>query len=47
MNNFDEWLKKAKQLATEYAHSYSFVDCDAMPKAQAALFAHLELAPPQ
>jgi len=40
----EQWLKKAKELANEYAHAYSFVGDDAMPKAQAALFAHIELA---
>jgi len=42
MNN-EEWLKKAKILAGEYAHCYSFVGDDTVHTAQNALFSHLEM----
>jgi len=39
-----EWLEKAKKLANEYAHVYSFVGDNTMPVARKELFEHLKLA---
>jgi hypothetical protein len=36
-----EWLEEAERLAMDFAHCYSFVGDDTMPKAKAALLAHL------
>lgn len=41
-NQNNDWLKTAKHLANNYAYAYSFVRGDDMPRAQQALFDHLE-----
>lgn len=40
----EEWLKKAKLLADNYAHVYSFVGDDSMLRSRDELFKHLSLA---
>lgn len=40
----EEWLKKAKQLVDSYAHVYSFVGDDSMPRAREELFKHLSFS---
>jgi hypothetical protein len=40
-----EWMKEAERLAMDFAHAYSFVGDDTMPKAKAALLAHLRTVP--
>ncbi len=39
----DAWLKELERLAMDFAHCYSFVGDDTMPKAKAALLAHASL----
>lgn len=42
---FDEWMKEAERLAMDFAHVYSFVGDDTMPRAKFALLSHLRSRP--